>query len=45
MIGTLLAICIGVVVIAFVYWTVRSDLSNASYYGRRPRTRGYRRRH
>lgn len=33
MIGTAIAIGVGVVVIAFAGWQVYSDLSRASYYG------------
>ncbi len=39
MIGTAIAIGIGVTVVAFAYLTVRSDLSRVSYYGRLPRRR------
>lgn len=33
MIGTVIAIGVGIVVVAFAGWSLYSDLSRASYYG------------
>jgi hypothetical protein len=43
MIGTLLAIGIGIVVVAFAVFVIRGDISSASYRGRRTHSH-YRRR-
>ena len=39
MIGTAIAVSIGITVVAFAYLTIRSGMSRVSYYGRLPRSR------